>query len=267
MLRFFVVVLCVSAFNAASFAADAARPRKIVLIAGRKSHGPGVHEYEKSVRLLKAMLDTAPNIDDVRTEIHFNGWPEDERTLDDADTIMIISDGQDGDKYSPVPFMTPARMAVMERQMRRGCGFVTFHFSTFTPDRYGSKILEWGGGYFDWQDEAGQRNWYSAIKTTTARVELGVPAHPVSRGLAPLDLREEFYCRDRRPPHGWAGRVVGISLSCRRSRTTRWLFSTGIKTCGFERAALMSRGKSFVATTIRESNCLTISRNGCSLRA
>ncbi len=62
MLRsLFVVTLCVNGFSAASSAADAARPREIVLVAGRKSHGPGVHEYHKSVRLLKVMLDTAPN--------------------------------------------------------------------------------------------------------------------------------------------------------------------------------------------------------------
>ena len=128
-------------------------PEKIVLLAGRKSHGPGDHEYIKSVRLLKVMLDNAKNIGPVRTEIHYNGWPEDPATLDDADLILVLSDGQDGDLFSPVPFMTEERMAVMERQMQRGCGYMAIHFSTFSDDAHGEKILEWGGGYFDWQDE------------------------------------------------------------------------------------------------------------------
>ncbi|MCP5120709.1 MAG: ThuA domain-containing protein [bacterium] len=171
--------------------------KKIVLIAGKKSHGPGAHEYLKSVKLLKVMLDRSPNLTGVRTEIHFNGWPEDPRTLDTADTIVTISDGQDGDKYSPAPFMTRERMAVMERQMKRGCGFVTIHFSTFTPDEYGDEIIEWGGGYFDWQGDDGQREWYSAIKTLEADVEIGEPDHAISRGVKPFRYKEEFYYRIR----------------------------------------------------------------------
>src|SRR5262249_50433809 len=178
-------------------AADAPHLKKIVLIAGKKSHGPGVHEYEKSVRLLKVLLDTSPNLSGVKTELHLNGWPADEKTLDDADTIMTISDGQDGDKFSPVPFMTPERMAVMERQMKRGCGFITFHFSTFTPRKYAPQILEWGGGFFDWQNDKGDREWYSAIRTAEADVKLGTPDHPVLRGVKPFRIREEFYYRMR----------------------------------------------------------------------
>ena len=155
------------------------KDKKVVLIAGKKSHPPAMHEYIKSARLLKVMLDTALNLKGVKTEVHYNGWPDDPSTLDDADVIMTISDGQDGpDIGYPVPFMTAERMAVMERQMKRGCGFITFHFSTFAPDDYGNQILEWGGGYFDWQDEGGKRNWYSAIKTLDTEVQLPSMEHP-----------------------------------------------------------------------------------------
>ncbi|HSG71559.1 MAG TPA: hypothetical protein VLA12_14145, partial [Planctomycetaceae bacterium] len=95
-------LLLLGAINAAS-GQEPPNPKKIVLIAGKKSHGPGVHEYEKSVRLLKAMLDTSPNLKGYNVEVHFNGWPADPATLDDADTIMTISDGQDGNLFSPVP--------------------------------------------------------------------------------------------------------------------------------------------------------------------
>ncbi len=185
------------ALNDPLISKGAQRTRKIVLIAGMKSHGPGVHEYLKSVKLLKVMLDESPNLGNVKTEIHFNGWPEDSRTLDTADSIVTISDGQDGDRYSPVPFMTEARMPVIEKQMRRGCGFVTIHFSTFAPDKYGPQILEWGGGYFDWQGDDGKRTWYSAIKTLNAEVEPGQPNHPIANGVAPFQIEEEFYYRIR----------------------------------------------------------------------
>ena len=94
--------------------------------------------------------------------------------------------------FTPVgsaPFMTPERMAVMERQMKRGCGFITFHFSTFTPRKYGPQILDWGGGFFDWQNDKGDREWYSAIRTAEADVKLGTPDHPVLRGVKPFRIR------------------------------------------------------------------------------
>ena len=174
--------------------ASSSHDKKIVLIAGKKSHPPAMHEYLKTVRLLKVMLDNSPNLRGIKTEIHFDGWPEDPSTLNDADVIMTISDGQDGpDIGYPVPFLTEERMAIMERQMKRGCGFITFHFSTFAPDQYGPKILEWGGGYFDWQDETGRRNWYSAIKTLNTRVEFPSLKHPICKGVQPYRAEEEFY--------------------------------------------------------------------------
>ena len=194
MIALLCAILC---FGCDTQAVDA---RKVVLIAGKKSHGPGAHEYVKTVKLLKVMLDRSPNLKGVQTEIHFNGWPEDPSTLDTADTIITISDGQDGDKYSPVPFMTDERMAVIERQIKRGCGFVTFHFSTFTPDKYGPQILEWGGGYFDWQGEDGEREWYSAIETLETDVSVATPPHPIARGLEDFRMKEEFYYNIRFRP-------------------------------------------------------------------
>src|SRR5438128_581720 len=38
------------------------RAKKIVFIAGNKSHGPGEHEYELGCRLLARSLETSPNL-------------------------------------------------------------------------------------------------------------------------------------------------------------------------------------------------------------
>ena len=166
--------------------------RKIVLIAGPKSHGPGEHEYIKSVRLIKTLLDNS-NVKGIRTEIHLDGWPIDESTLNDADLILFTSDGRDGELYANVPFMQPGRIEVIEKQMKRGCGLSLLHFSTFASDDYGAKVLEWGGGYFDWQDDEGKRNWYSSIKTIKAEVQIVRAGSPVSNGVKPFVINEEFY--------------------------------------------------------------------------
>src|SRR5689334_18878966 len=76
-------------------AAQAKSVKKIVLIAGTKSHGPGEHEYEKGVKLLKHCLDTSPNLKGFKTEVYLDGWPKNEKVLEDAATILLFSDGSD----------------------------------------------------------------------------------------------------------------------------------------------------------------------------
>jgi type 1 glutamine amidotransferase len=85
----------------------------------------------------------------------------------------------------------------MEKQMKRGCGFMVVHFSTFAPRKYGPRMLDWGGGYFEWEGEDGSRKWYSNIKTLETDVEIASPQHAVSRGLQPFRYKEEFYYRMR----------------------------------------------------------------------
>src|SRR3989442_3076275 len=118
----------------AGLATPAPMPRKIVLIAGEKDkgHPKGTHEYEMSVRLLEECLKTA-NVKGIRVESHFNGWPRDERTLDDADTIVLISSGGDR-REQDHPLLVGDRLLVLEKQMKRGCGLVTIHWTTFFPN-------------------------------------------------------------------------------------------------------------------------------------
>jgi type 1 glutamine amidotransferase len=179
------------------FAADPPAPKKIVLIAGKKSHGPegnGQHDYNWSARLLKFALDRSNIKDQIQVTYHLNGWPADEKSLEDAATIMIISDGRDGDKFSEALHLeSPARVAFVQKLMDKGCGLVLFHFSTFAPDEYAKQCFEWTGGYFDWE-ENGKRQWYSAITTQdNAEVGLASPEHPISRGVKPFKMKEEFY--------------------------------------------------------------------------
>ena len=195
----FILVLgcCPGAANGQSAVAnDHAKKRKIVLIAGPKSHGPvgnGMHDYGWSVCLLRVMLEHSNIKDQINVEHYLDGWPKDSTALDDADTIMIVSDGRDGTMFSDALHLAgDARVQYVDGLMKKGCGLVTFHFSTFAPEKYADKVLDWNGGYFKWETD-GRRQWYSAIKTQESEVQIGSPDHPVARGLKPFKMREEFY--------------------------------------------------------------------------
>ncbi|MDB5336826.1 MAG: Trehalose utilization [Planctomycetaceae bacterium] len=200
--------------------------RKIVLIAGPiTGHPKHAHEYEKNVILLKHLLDTCPNVKGIKTEAHFKGWPEDEKTLDDADTIVMISDGGDH-RETDHPLYVGDRFKTLAKQMARGCGYVQFHWTTFNPSRVHDQITEWVGGYFDYEKGPAANKWFSAIQTWEGPVSLGSPEHPISRGVKPFTLREEFYFNLRfrekdarvkpiivtRPPGGKVDQTVGWAV-------------------------------------------------------
>ncbi len=186
-----VLALCVGW----ALPAQAAPGKKIVFIAGTKSHGPGEHEYEKGLRLLAKCLETSPNLSGYRTEVHLYGWPEDPKTLDDADTIVLYADGSDHNE-SDHPLLVGDHLATIGRQMKRGCGLVLLHYATFAPvKRGGPEYLDWVGGYFDYETGEAANHWYSKIQTASATPFPATPNHPICRGLTPFPLTEEFYYR------------------------------------------------------------------------
>jgi type 1 glutamine amidotransferase len=190
-------------------AVDKLPAKKIVLVAGRKSHGPegnGIHDYPWSVRLLKVLFESSNVCGGVRVETHFGGWPADDRSLEDADTLVLISDGRDGSIGQEAPHLaTEERQNRMEKLIQNGCGLVTFHFSVFAPEAAEERVLRWSGGYFQW-DRGGERKWYSAIRVAEDDLVLPSPDHPVVRGVRPFRMRDEFYYNLR-----FAGTAVRVS--------------------------------------------------------
>ena len=67
-----------------------AAEKRIVLVAGKPSHPPGMHEFRAGSLLLKKCLDT---VSGVSTVVYSNGWPEASSALDGADAIVIYADG------------------------------------------------------------------------------------------------------------------------------------------------------------------------------
>ena len=161
--------------------------RKILLIAGSKSKGPGMHEYLKSARLLKVLLDRA-GLKNVETEVVYDGWPANMADLDTADTIVFIADGM---QWSPWSF-SPERIAAMQKQIDRGCGFMSFHFATYVPYKFQKEGLAWNGGYVDYNGPK-HPEMYFTQKTLASDVLFPSPKHPVMNGVKPFHITEEFY--------------------------------------------------------------------------
>src|SRR6187200_3024013 len=56
--------------------------KRIVLIAGKPSHPPGMHEFRAGCLLLQKCL---AGVDGIRVNVYSNGWPHIEGAFDQAD--------------------------------------------------------------------------------------------------------------------------------------------------------------------------------------
>jgi len=168
----------------------------IVFIAGAPDgHGKGTHEYAKDLALLKACLDTAANVKGVRTELHPNGWPADETTLDDAAAIVFHTTGANKGKH---PLLKGKRLAKLGGLMTKGVGLLCMHYTLYMPnERGGPEFLEWIGGYNDYEKK------YSTHKVTTKAPPASTPAtagHAICRGWKAFTIPNEYYIRQRFTP-------------------------------------------------------------------
>ncbi len=190
-----------------------AAPKKIVILAGAlDDHPPGTHEYEKSALLLRHALSTSPSFaEPAQVEVHFQGWPEDATTLDDADSLLFITGGSDR-RETDHPLFAGDHLDVIDRQMKRGCGLMLLHWSTFAPLKTKARLLDWIGGFFDYESGPAPSHWYSAIETKEWRTLPQTAGHPATRGVVPFSLREEYYYRIRFADDD-ARRVPFLSIS------------------------------------------------------
>ena len=69
-----------------------AKPKKVVMIAGPRSHGPLSHEHRAGIMLLaKCLKEGAADL--VQPTVVTNGFPKDVSVFNGADAVVIYSDG------------------------------------------------------------------------------------------------------------------------------------------------------------------------------
>jgi len=155
----------------------AADTKKIILVAGTPSHGPGEHEFNAGVLLLKKCLDQVPGIDVVAIT---NGWPKNPNAFAGADAIVLYMDGGDGH-----PAIQDHRLEQLHEALKNGAGFACIHYAVEVPAKNGGlDWLNWIGGYFE---------TYWSVNPTWEADFKQLPEHPVTRGVKPFTIRDEWY--------------------------------------------------------------------------
>jgi hypothetical protein len=166
-------LLVVLGFVAAAPAAD----KQIVLLAGKPSHPPGMHEFRAGCLLLQKCLAETRG---VSVTVYSNGWPHVEGALDGADAVVIYADGGGGH-----PAIKGDHKEVLGRLAKKGVGLGFMHYGVEIPSTNGGpQFLEWIGGYYEHQYSVNPM-WSPDYRS--------FPRHPVANGVKPFSNRDEWY--------------------------------------------------------------------------
>jgi len=150
--------------------------KKIVLIAGPKSHGHGAHEHNAGMLLLGKALNE--NVPEVYAATYLNGWPKDPTAIDNADAIAVFCDG--GGRH-----VVMQHLEQVDALAKKGVGIAMLHYAVEVPKgEPGDYMLNWTGGYFEtfWSVNPHFKGEFKKL-----------PRHPITRGVKPFFMDDEWY--------------------------------------------------------------------------
>ena len=151
--------------------------KKVVFIAGAKSHGYFSHEHIAGSKLLAKYLNEA-DVGLKSIVITDNGYPKDPRVFTGAAAVVVYCDGGGRHLLNP-------HLKEFDKIMKEGVGLACIHYGVEVPKGApGDYFLKWIGGYFE-------TNW-SVNPHWTANFQL-FPNHPISSGVKPFAINDEWY--------------------------------------------------------------------------
>ncbi len=162
----------------ATSAPAADEPKKLVLIAGKPSHPPLMHEFRAGCLLLQKCL---AGVEGLEVHVATGGWVEDDAILTDADAVVIYSDG-DGRH----PLMDDDHFGTLAPLIDKGMGFGCMHYAVQVPKigKLAPAFQRWIGGSYE-GDYSVNPIW--SPKFTS------YPKHPATRGVGPFVAEDEWY--------------------------------------------------------------------------
>ncbi len=171
------IALLVVTLLANSLGSSNAANKRILLIAGKPSHGPGDHEFRAGSLLLQKCLNKAQNI---QAEVHDFGWPKDDSAFDGIDAVLIYADGGGGH-----PAIQKKRAQLIDGLATKGIGIGCAHYGVEVPKGDPGKHMQnWIGGYYEHAFSVNPM-WAPDFKT--------FPNHPITRGVKPFKVVDEWY--------------------------------------------------------------------------
>ncbi len=153
---------------------------KVLLVAGKKSHGYNAHEHNAGSLLLAKMLNESGR--KINASVYHNeenpGWPTDKKLLKGIDSVVIYCDG--GQRH-----VANNHVGAIDALQAKGVGVGCLHYGVETVDgEAGDAFLRWMGGYYQLYKSVNP-HWTPHFET--------FPDHPVANGVNPFGINDEWY--------------------------------------------------------------------------
>ena len=150
--------------------------KKIVFIAGAKSHSSGDHEFRAGCMLLAKALNEQSGLP-VRAEVVGPDWGKDKSVMDGVDGIVVYCDASTAIKKD---------MAYLDGLAKKGVGLMFMHYAVHPTAEVGEKY------YRPWMGAAMENN-FSVNPHWLAELEV-MPGHQISQGVPEkFESFDEFY--------------------------------------------------------------------------
>lgn len=173
-----MIALGITADVARAQTAESA-PRKLVLMAGKPSHPPRMHEFNAGVQLLAKCLEGQPGL---QVEVLLNGWPADDAVFEGADAIVFFMDG--GGRHEVVQ-EEGRRLKLVDAWAAKGVGLGFMHYGVeVVPEQAGKEFRKWVGGHYEHMFSCNPI-WQPSFTR--------FPEHPITRGVEPFQIKDEWY--------------------------------------------------------------------------
>jgi len=176
---FMVGVVHVALGSSLLYAVEPTIPKRLILMAGKPSHPPRMHEFNAGVQLLAKCLKDIPGLE---TTYLLNGWPTDEKVFDGANAIVFYMDG--GARHEAV-LEDGRRLKMIDAWTKSGVGIGCMHYGVeVVADQAGAEFKRWIGGHYEHMFSCNPM-WEPSFTA--------FPAHPITRGVKPFQIKDEWY--------------------------------------------------------------------------
>ena len=181
----------------------AAQDKQVVFVPGPDSHGFGAHAHVAGVKLLADHINN--HTPGLMATVLEPVWPNDLSVFDGAAAVIVFSDGGDGG-------MLAQNSTDVEELVEKGVGIGVIHYALDVPKgEQGNALLKAIGGYYE-------QNW--SVNPGYLAEFKEFPNHPVSRGLKPFSIGDEWYYHMRFVSPGDESKLTEI-LVCVPPDSTR----------------------------------------------
>jgi hypothetical protein len=159
---------------------------EVLFVAGPSRGGPGRHEHFAAASLLASLSARIPGLKPVVVR---DAWPSDQALARARALVLFCDAGADHLLRDEV------RVAAVQRLVDARKGLVVVHSALQAPDSVNERLERWVGARFDpGSSNSGRPGWMAGFHQ--------FPDHPVSRGLVPFSLEEQWYFGLRFAPGG-----------------------------------------------------------------